>query len=48
MIYAVRVWVDSANYWQIRFDVIEQVKQRFDEEGIVIPLPTSLDIQLNQ
>ncbi len=48
MIYAVRVWVDSANYWQIRFDVIEQVKQRFDEEGIVIPLPTSLDIQINQ
>lgn len=39
VIYTVRVWVDAANYWDVHFDVIEKVKQRFDEEGLSIPYP---------
>ncbi|MCQ2770762.1 MAG: mechanosensitive ion channel [Clostridia bacterium] len=32
-----RVWVNSADYWTVHFDVLEQVKTAFDENGIEIP-----------
>ncbi len=35
----VRPWVDSANYWPVRFDLLETIKNRFDAEGITIPFP---------
>ncbi|SFR63936.1 mechanosensitive ion channel family protein [Thiomicrospira sp. ALE5] len=37
--FTVRIWVDSADYWPVRFDYIEKVKLEFDEQGIVIPYP---------
>ncbi len=36
---AVRVWCDGADYWDIYFDMNEQVKNAFDEGGISIPFP---------
>ncbi len=33
----VRVWTKNADYWTVYFDLIEQVKEKFDEEKIVIP-----------
>ncbi|WLQ12462.1 mechanosensitive ion channel [Hahella aquimaris] len=36
---AVRPWVATADYWQLYFDMHENVKKRFDEEGITIPFP---------
>lgn len=33
----VRVWTKNADYWTVYFDLIEQVKEKFDEENIVIP-----------
>ena len=33
----VRVWAENANYWNVHFDLIQQVKEKFDEEGIQIP-----------
>ncbi len=36
---AVRVWVHKDNYWELNFDMLEQIKARFDEEGITIPYP---------
>lgn len=36
---AVRPWVNNADWWSTRCDVIERVKLRFDEEGISIPFP---------
>lgn len=36
---ACRPWVRTADYWAVYWDVMEQVKQRFDEEGITIPYP---------
>lgn len=39
IVYTVRVWVNAADYWDVHFDVIEKVKQRFDEEGLSIPYP---------
>ena len=37
--FVVRLWVESANYWDVFFDANETVKTRFDEAGIGIPFP---------
>ena len=35
----VRVWVHKDNYWQLNYDMLEQIKAEFDKEGITIPYP---------
>ncbi|MCW8834924.1 MAG: mechanosensitive ion channel [Rhodospirillales bacterium] len=35
-----RVWVDSGDYWGVRFDLTKAIKQRFDKNGISIPFPS--------
>jgi len=35
----VRPWVNTADYWDVYFDLTEQIKKRFDGEGISIPFP---------
>jgi small conductance mechanosensitive channel len=35
----VHSWVQSADYWQVYWDTLEQVKLTFDQEGIEIPYP---------
>lgn len=47
IIYTVRVWVKAADYWAVHFDVIEKVKQRFDEEGLSIPFP-QMDVHVKK
>ncbi len=37
--FVVRPWVASADYWDVKWDLTEAVKLRFDEEGISIPYP---------
>jgi small conductance mechanosensitive channel len=37
--FVVRLWVESADYWDVFFDANETVKIRFDEAGIGIPFP---------
>lgn len=37
--FTVRVWVNSHDYWGLRFYLLETVKLTFDEQGIVIPYP---------
>lgn len=37
--FVVRPWVKSADYWNVHFDVTENIKKRFDAEGISIPFP---------
>lgn len=37
--FVVRVWAKSGDYWGVHFDMTEQVKLRFDKEGIGIPYP---------
>lgn len=36
---ACRVWVENKNYWDLNFDLLEQVKKTFDQNGIHIPYP---------
>ncbi len=45
--YTVRVWVKSGDYWQVYFDIIEQVKHRFDAAQIPIPYP-QMDVHVQQ
>jgi small conductance mechanosensitive channel len=35
----VRPWVLSADYWPVRSDLLQSIKQRFDAAGIGIPYP---------
>lgn len=37
--FAVRPWVATSDYWDVHFQITEEVKQRFDEAGISIPFP---------
>lgn len=37
--FAVKVWCDTAEYWNVYFDMQENVKITFDKEGISIPFP---------
>ncbi|RJX27539.1 MAG: mechanosensitive ion channel family protein [Desulfurivibrio sp.] len=37
--FAVRVWVNEPDYWNVFFDTNERMKKRFDSEGISIPFP---------
>lgn len=35
----VRPWVKTDDYWDVRFALLEQIKQTFAEQGITIPFP---------
>jgi len=37
--FAVRGWVKTQDYWDVYFATTEEVKNRFDTEGISIPFP---------
>ena len=37
--FTVRPWCKTEDYWDVFFDLTEQVKLRFDKEGISIPFP---------
>ena len=45
--FAVRVWVNTPDYWTVYFDLLEEVKLRFDKEEISIPYP-QIDLHLKQ
>lgn len=36
---AVRPWVNSADFWTVRADLLEGIKNRFDANGVSIPFP---------
>jgi small conductance mechanosensitive channel len=37
--FVVRVWTKTGDYWGVKFDMTETIKNRFDAEGIGIPFP---------
>ena len=45
--FVVRPWVKGEDYWAVRFDMIEKVKQTFDDNGISIPFPQQ-DVHMRQ
>lgn len=42
----VRPWVKSGDYWPVRADLLESIKQQFDAAGIGIPYP-QMDIHMD-
>ena len=38
--FTIRVWVDNADLWPVKFDLTKAIKQAFDANGIDIPFPT--------
>jgi len=47
LVFAFRIWVKSEDYWTAKFEILETVKKRFDEENISIPYP-QLDVHLDK
>ncbi len=47
VVLGIRGWVDTADYWQTRWDILEQIKLSFDEAGIEIPY-NKMDVHLKQ
>ncbi|GMM67782.1 small-conductance mechanosensitive channel MscS [Alteromonas sp. MTD1] len=45
--FVVRPWVNSPDFWAVKWDFTEKVKLRFDEEGISIPFP-QMDVHLHK
>jgi len=45
--FTVRAWVETANYWDVYFEIIESVKLKFDEKGISFPYP-QMDVHMDK
>ena len=43
--FVLRLWTETANYWQVNFDVLESIHKRLEAEGIEIPFP-QMDVHL--
>ncbi len=37
--FVVRPWVASSDFWAVKFDLTQRIKETFDKEGISIPFP---------
>lgn len=42
-----RFWVNTENYWPVRYQMLKDVKQALDENGIEIPFP-QLDVHISK
>ncbi|MBR5322345.1 MAG: mechanosensitive ion channel [Clostridia bacterium] len=47
LVFTLRVWCDSQNYWNLKFDLIEEIKNEFDKNNIVIPYQ-QIDVHLDK
>ena len=45
IVFTLRVWCETANYWDVYFDMMEGVKKALDSNGIEIPY-TKLDVNI--
>lgn len=43
----VRPWCKTADLWPLRWDLLERIKNRLDQEGIVIPFP-QMDVHFHK
>ena len=45
--YTIRVWVLKEDYWDVKFDLLENLKDKFDQDGIIIPY-NQLDVHIDK
>ncbi len=43
--FTIRVWCNTKDYWEVYFDMMEDVKIAFDSENINIPYP-QMDVHI--
>lgn len=43
--FSIKVWTNNSDYWDVRYDVLEEVKERFTKENIIIPY-NQLDVHI--
>jgi len=46
IVFTVRAWCDNADYWEVYFDLQEQIREKFNQVGVVIPFP-QLDVHVD-
>ena len=46
VVFTVRAWCDTAEYWGVYFDLQEQIRDKFQQLGIVVPYP-QLDVHID-
>lgn len=47
LVFTLRVWCEAQNYWNLKFDLVEGIKNEFDKNNIVIPYQ-QIDIHLDK
>ena len=47
LVFTLRVWCNSADFWNVKFDLTESIKNEFDKNNIEIPFP-QLDVHLDK
>ena len=47
LVFAVRVWTKTDNYWDLYFDLMESIKKTLDKNKIEIPFP-QMDVHINK
>lgn len=47
VVLGMRFWVSTENYWNVRWDMLEEIKLTFDREGIVIPY-RQMDVRIKE
>lgn len=47
LVFKLRVWVESADYWTVNFDLLEAINARLEAEGIEIPY-NQLDVHVKK
>ena len=45
--YTIRVWVLKEDYWNVKFDLLENLKEKFEQDGIQIPY-NQLDVHIDK
>ena len=45
LVFTLRVWVNTPDYWTVYFDLMENIKREFDKNGIEIPY-NQLDVHM--
>ncbi len=47
LVFVMRAWVETPDYWTFYFDMMEGIKKEFDRQGITIPFP-QMDVHLDE
>ena len=45
--YTIRIWVNNGDYWNTKFDILDQLKVEFEKNNISIPYP-QLDVHIEK